>query len=71
MLSKIEAFLNGKKSYIISIITGILSVYAALHTFDATHFPAVPEWVWGLLAAAGLGAIRSAIGSQPQPTKTP
>jgi hypothetical protein len=55
MLAKIQAFLTGKKSYIISILTGALGIYAAYHP--------IPEYVWAVLGAAGLGAIRSAIGN--------
>lgn len=56
MLSKIEAFLNGKKSYIIAIIAGALAVYQALG-----HV--VPEYIYVILGSLGLGAVRSAIGS--------
>ena len=64
MLSKIESWLNGKKTYIIAILTGLVGIWSALVGIDPTHFHAIPEWVWSILAAAGLGAVRSAIGNQ-------
>jgi hypothetical protein len=54
MLEKIGAFLQGKKTYIVALGIGIV---AAL-TYAGNP---VPEWVWLLLNALGLGAIRSAI----------
>lgn len=58
LLHKIEAFLDGKKTYLVSILTGALGIYVSMgHT--------IPEFVWVILAAAGLGAVRSAIG-QPK-----
>ncbi len=56
VLAKIEAFLNGKKTYIIAIIAGVLTIYQGLG-----HV--IPDYVWTGLAAAGLGAIRSAVGT--------
>lgn len=55
LLTKIETFLNGKKTYIIAILAGVLTVWSGLG-----HV--VPEYVWAGLAAVGLGAVRSAIG---------
>lgn len=57
ILAKIEEFLNGKKTYIVAILTGALGIFAAYHP--------IPEVVWTILAALGLGAVRSAIGNQP------
>lgn len=56
LLGKIEAFLDGKKTYIVAIISGVLGLLAAM------GHP-VPEWVYSLLAAAGLAAVRSAVGT--------
>lgn len=59
ILAKIEAFLDGKKTYIISILSGAIGIYMSLgHT--------IPDFIWVLLGAAGLGAVRSAIGTQPK-----
>lgn len=55
MLSKITEFLDGKKSYIIAILTGILGIVSAYHP--------IPEYIWAILGAAGLGAVRSSIGN--------
>ena len=63
MLSKLEQLLNGKKTYLVAILAGLASIWAALVGIDPTHFHPIPEWVWGLLGAAGLGAVRSAIGT--------
>ena len=64
ILSKMGAFLDGKKTYIVSLITGALGLYIATGTATAPHI--VPEWLWVILGAAGLGAIRSSIGNQPK-----
>lgn len=57
ILAKIEAFLSGKKTYIISMLIGGLGIWMSMG-----HV--VPEYVWALLGAAGLGAVRSGIGSK-------
>lgn len=57
MLSKIEAFLDGKKTYIMAILTGILGIYSTYHP--------IPQWVWAVDVAAFGGALRSAIGTTP------
>lgn len=61
LLTKIEKFLDGKKTYIISILIGILGIWTATGTATAPHV--VPEWLWAILGAAGLGAVRSGIGN--------
>jgi hypothetical protein len=50
-----KAFLKGKKTYIVAV--GAAAAAAA----SALGHP-VPEWGWLFINAAGLGAIRSAIG---------
>lgn len=57
MLAKLQAFLDGKKTYIIAILVGIGGVLTAFHV-------AIPDYVWTLLGALGLGAVRSAIDNQ-------
>jgi len=47
--------LNGKKTYIVAALAAAAAAASALGY-------EVPEWVWLLLNAAGLGAVRSAIG---------
>lgn len=47
--------LNGKKTY---IVAGLAAAAAAA---SALGYP-IPEWAWLLLNAAGLGAVRQAIG---------
>lgn len=49
------SYLNGKKTYIVALLAAIAAAASAL------GHP-VPEWAWLLLNAAGLGAVRSAIG---------
>lgn len=57
LLTKIEAFLDGKKTYIVALIIGGLSAWMSLHPDFV-----VPNWAWATLASLGLGAVRSAIG---------
>ena len=54
ILSKIGAWLNGKKTYIIALLIGAGAIATSLGY-------SVPEWAWTLLGALGLGAVRSAI----------
>ena len=54
MLEKIGAFLQGKKTYIVAVLIG---VGAVLQTLGYV----IPEAVWYILGALGLGAVRSAI----------
>ena len=53
-IKNIQKLLDGKKTYIIAILTGILGIVSAYHP--------IPDVVWTILAALGLGTIRSAIG---------
>lgn len=62
ILGKIEKFLDGRKSYIISILIGGLGLWMATGTVVSPHV--VPEWIWAILGAAGLGAVRSGIGNK-------
>lgn len=55
-LSSIEKFLDGKKVYIVAILTGGFGIWMSMG-----HV--VPEYIWVMLSAAGLGAVRSAIGN--------
>ncbi len=57
ILSKIEAMLSGKKTYLCGILVGVVAV---LQYYGVI----VPEYVWTLLAAIGLGAVRSAIAKK-------
>ena len=47
--------MQGKKTYIVAVLA------AAAAAASALGHP-VPDWAWMLLNAAGLGAVRSAIG---------
>jgi len=58
MLEKIGKWLQGKKTYIIAILVG---VGAALQAMGVS----IPEYVYILLAALGLGAVRSGITKPP------
>ena len=57
LLAKIEAFLKGKKTYITAILIGVA---AALQYMGLE----IPDYVWTILAAFGIGSIRSAIASK-------
>lgn len=54
MLEKLGALLQGRKTYITAIIVGVV---AALNFAGII----IPEWVYIILSALGLGAVRSAI----------
>lgn len=54
MLEKIGAWLQGKKTYIVAVLAGVAATLNALGIV-------IPEWVYIVLGALGLGAIRSAI----------
>lgn len=53
-MQKIIDALNGKKSYIVAIVVAAIAGAQALGY-------TVPEWIYVLLGAAGLGSVRSAI----------
>lgn len=55
-MSKIMEFLKGKKTF---IVAGLMCVLGLLEGLDVL---VVPEWVWPVIAAAGLGALR--VGTQ-------
>lgn len=50
--------LKGKKTY---LVAALAAAAAAASAFGYE----VPAWAWLLLNAAGLGAVRDAIGGQP------
>lgn len=54
ILEKIGAALQGKKTYIVAVLTAIGAALVVL------GIP-IPEFVWPILGALGLGAVRSAI----------
>ena len=54
-MTAILALLDGKKTYIVAALTGLAAAAAML----GFH---VPDFVWPPLSAAGLGAVRDAIG---------
>jgi len=60
MLEKIGQWLQGKKTYITAIIVGVTAV---LEFYGI----AIPDVVWGILAALGLGSVRSAINKPTPP----
>ena len=51
--------LNGKKTYMVAAL-------AAAGAIAQAFGYVVPEYVWILLSAAGLGAVRQAIPNQPK-----
>jgi len=54
ILEKLNKFIDGKKTYIVAIVGGIL---VGLQLYGV----AIPEQVWTVLGLLGLGSIRSAI----------
>jgi hypothetical protein len=63
-MTKLIAFLRGKKTYIIALVIGALSGAQYLGL-------TIPEYVWIILGACGLGTLRSAISAIKPPTTTP
>ena len=55
LVNKVLAFLKGKKSYIIAIAMVGLGLAQGLDIFI------VPEWMWGIIGALGLGALRAGV----------
>lgn len=51
-IKAIWAWLDGKKTFIIAIIGAVTALLVASGVV-------IPEWVWALLSAAGLGALRA------------
>ncbi len=60
ILKSIEDLLQGKKTYLVALLVGI---GAALKVLGID----VPEWIYPILGALGLGAIRSSIGKIEPP----
>ena len=54
MLEKIGQYLQGKKTYIVAALIGLGAVATQLGYV-------IPDIVWPILGALGLGAVRSAI----------
>lgn len=54
LLEKVGTALQGKKTYIIALLIGVGAVAISLGY-------QIPVWVWPLLGALGLGAVRSAL----------
>lgn len=54
LMSAILDFLDGKKSYIIAIVTAVL---AGLQAYGIV----IPEYVYAVLGALGLGTLRAAV----------
>lgn len=54
MLDKFWVWLVGKRTYIVAIIGAILGLLTAFGVV-------IPEWVYAILAAIGLGSLRAAI----------
>ena len=61
MLEKLQKLIEGKKTYIIAICIGVGAVLKYQGYI-------IPEIVWTILAALGLGAIRAAIGKVEKPS---
>lgn len=50
-------FLSGKKTYIVALVTAVLAGVSAL------GYP-IPEYVYAILGALGLGTLRAGIASK-------
>lgn len=60
MIEKIGNWLQGKKTYIVSILIGVGGILMAQGVV-------IPEYVWVILSALGLGAVRSGIDKSGTP----
>ena len=49
-------FLKGKKTYIIALVVGLLAAAQSL------GYP-IPDWVYAILGAAGLGTLRAGVSN--------
>ena len=56
-MDKIMEWLSGKKTYIVVILIGVVASAQA-------YGIVIPEYVWGILGALGLGAVRSGISKK-------
>ena len=56
-MDKILEWLSGKKTYISAII---IAVFGILSAFGIV----IPEWVYALLAAIGLGSLRAGVSKE-------
>ena len=56
-MGNILEWFNGKKTYIVAILTGIGGILSAFGVV-------IPESVWLILGALGLGAVRDAIAKK-------
>ena len=54
-MKEIIEYLKGKKAYLIAIATAVLGTLQGLDVFT------LPEWVWPILAACGLAALRAGV----------
>lgn len=54
-MEKMLKLLRGKKTYIIGVVIALLGVLEGTGVFT------IPEYVWPILIAAGLGTMRSGI----------
>lgn len=62
-MKKALKFLKGKKSYLIGVAIAVLGVLESQGVFK------IPEYVWPILAAAGLGALRAGIANAAKDVK--
>jgi hypothetical protein len=53
-MDKLLKLIDGKKTYISAILIGLGAAATAMGYV-------IPEWVWALLGAIGLGSVRAAI----------
>ena len=58
MLEKLDKLLQGKKTYIVAILIGVI---AGLQAYGIV----IPDYVFAILGALGLGAVRSGINKPP------
>jgi hypothetical protein len=56
-MSKALDFLNGKKTYIVALLTALVGLLEASGVI-------IPGWAWPILAALGIGTIRHGVTTE-------
>jgi hypothetical protein len=61
-MDSIIDFLDGKKSYLTAIVTAIIGAVQALGY-------EIPQWIFAILGAVGLGTLRAAVSKSKPKTQ--
>lgn len=53
--------LDGKKTYIVAILAGLIGAYTGLDSMMNDQLPNIPDWIYTVLSGFGLWGVRSAL----------